>query len=396
MNSVLNKLRQLKSHGQAKDAGVIRQHISRTRVGLAKGFDRGACQSLEDIAEFEKLEDGLYRIRKTFPIEGGRALTIGSMMPYLDSNQVDPAHLVFIDTETNGLGTASGTIAFMIGILKIIGNNIHVEQFLISRYSAEKAMLQYLIDCFAKNSILVSYNGKQFDVPLLQARLRLAGLDYRFDQHQHIDLLYPVRLAFSGLWSGCGLQVAEQRLLGVYRDDDLPGSEAPRVWFEFLRQGKTADMIRLLTHNFQDLHSLALLIFKLDQIYLNPSEFVLDRARIARRKVRENRLEEACSLLMKSENTPEKLLLAEIYRGMGRWQNAVEIWSSLAREGCQQSILALAKYYEHRQKDFAQATTFSLQLYGLSPCTAHARRLERLGRRLRSASLGPLIAKDSV
>lgn len=169
---------------------------------------------------------------------------------------IEPERLVLFDTETTGLSGGTGTRAFMIGVGDWHGGHFRERQLLITTLAGEAAML----DCFASwlrpDSVLVSYNGKSYDAPLLKTRFRLQHRASPLDGLMHIDLLHPVRRRWRGAWENCRLATAERQLLQVVREDDLPGSEAPAAWLGFLRGGSAAPLHRVAQHNSQDLRSL--------------------------------------------------------------------------------------------------------------------------------------------
>ncbi len=105
-------------------------------------------------------------------------------------------------------------------------------------------------------TVLLSYNGKSYDRPLLSTRYRLARLADPLPALRHLDLLHPVRRRYRGVWPNCRLATAERELLGVLREDDLPGAEAPAAWLAYLRGGSAAKLRRVGLHNAQDLRSL--------------------------------------------------------------------------------------------------------------------------------------------
>lgn len=164
--------------------------------------------------------------------------------------------LVLFDTETTGLAGGTGTRAFMIGVGDWHDGQFRQRQLLISTLAAEAAML----DCFASwlrpDSVLVSYNGKSYDSPLLKTRFRLHQRACPLTGLTHLDLLHPVRRRWRGVWENCRLATVERQLLRVVREDDLPGSEAPAAWLGFLRGGSAAPLHRVAHHNSQDLRSL--------------------------------------------------------------------------------------------------------------------------------------------
>ena len=164
--------------------------------------------------------------------------------------------LLAFDTETTGLAGGTGTRAFMIGAADWRDGGLRIRQLCITRLAAEEAMLRAFAGWLDGDTVLVSYNGKSYDRPLLSTRYRLARLpDPVFERH-HIDLLHPVRRRYRGVWSNCRLATAERELLGVLREDDLPGAEAPGAWLAYLRGGSAAKLRRVGLHNAQDLRSL--------------------------------------------------------------------------------------------------------------------------------------------
>lgn len=169
--------------------------------------------------------------------------------------------LLHIDTETTGLAGGTGTRAWMIGAADWLPDGrFRVRQLTITTIGAEGGMLQLFASWLQPDTVLVSYNGKCYDAPLLATRYRLARLPNPLSGLPHLDLLHPVRRAWKGVWQNCRLATAERELLGVVREDDLPGSEAPTAWLTYLRGGSALNLRRVLAHNLQDLKSLAGLV----------------------------------------------------------------------------------------------------------------------------------------
>ncbi len=174
----------------------------------------------------------------------------------IDEN-IDPARLALFDTETTGLAGGTGTRAFMIGMGDWHQGRFRERQLLITTLGAEASMLDAFASWLRPDSVLVSYNGKSYDAPLLKTRFRLQQRACPLDGLLHIDLLHPVRRRWRGVWENCRLATVERQLLRVVREDDLPGSEAPAAWLGFLRGGSAAPLHRVAHHNSQDLRSLA-------------------------------------------------------------------------------------------------------------------------------------------
>jgi uncharacterized protein YprB with RNaseH-like and TPR domain len=178
---------------------------------------------------------------------------------------VDPRDLLFFDTETTGLAGGTGTRAFMVGAADfhrdpVRGNGLRVRQLLIETMSAEAAMLRAFAGWLSPRTVLASYNGRCYDAPLLKARYRLARLDEPLSALAHVDLLFPARRRWRGRWENCRLATIEREALGVVREDDLPGAQAPEAWLRFLRGGPASMLRRVCAHNHQDVVTLALLM----------------------------------------------------------------------------------------------------------------------------------------
>jgi hypothetical protein len=175
---------------------------------------------------------------------------------------VDASRLAFFDTETTGLAGGTGTRAFMVGIARFTATGLTITQFTTATMAAEAAMLRAVLECLGDDAVLVSYNGKSYDRPLLGTRLRLARIADPLSRFPHLDLLHPTRRRLRHALPDCRLATVERRWLGIVRDDDLPGSEAPAAWLAYLRGGSSALLRRVGEHNAQDLASLAALLLK--------------------------------------------------------------------------------------------------------------------------------------
>jgi len=166
-------------------------------------------------------------------------------------------HLLHFDTETTGLAGGTGTRAFMIGASDWCEGELRVRQLYMTTMAAEPAMLRLFATWVHGDTVLVSYNGKSYDAPLLATRYRLARMPNPLAGLTHVDLLHPMRRRYRHVWENCKMQTAERRLLRIVRDDDLPGSEAPQAWLTYLRGGSSNNLIRVAAHNLQDVRSLS-------------------------------------------------------------------------------------------------------------------------------------------
>jgi len=180
-----------------------------------------------------------------------------------DMKQPQPVRreqLLCIDTETTGLAGGSGTRAFMIGAADWVDGRLRLRQLYLDAMAGEAAMLDTFAGWLSADRMLVSYNGRSYDAPLLATRYRLARRANPLAGLAHLDLLYPVRRRYRGVWENCRLVTVERELLRVVREDDLPGAQAPAAWLDYLRGGSARRLRQVLQHNAQDIVSLARLL----------------------------------------------------------------------------------------------------------------------------------------
>lgn len=216
-------------------------------------------RSFDRSLEGDEIAPGLRYIETWLPFERLPArldLTALNLTTF-GHDEVDTHRILAFDTETTGLAGGTGTRAFMIGASDWRDGGLRIRQLLMTTMGAEQAMLQEFARWLEPRTVLLSYNGKCYDRPLLSTRYTLARLADPVLGRDHIDLLHPVRRRYRGVWENCRLATVERQLLGVVREDDLPGSEAPAAWLDYLRGGSADKLRRVGHHNAQDLRSLA-------------------------------------------------------------------------------------------------------------------------------------------
>ena len=208
-----------------------------------------------------ELAPGLRLVERHLPFDAVPALVQLGFAK--DHGPTERERLLHFDTETTGLAGGTGTRAFMIGAADWHADGLRLRQLMITSMAAEASMLGAFAQWLAPDTVLVSYNGRCYDAPLLTTRYRLARQKNPLAGLAHADLLFPVRRRFRGVWENCRLATVERNWLRVLREDDLPGSEAPRAWLDYLRGGSARDLRRVLHHNDRDLVSLGELCLKL-------------------------------------------------------------------------------------------------------------------------------------
>jgi hypothetical protein len=330
---------------------------------------------------------GVLRIERRFvlPHRHGAVLldaSCGGASELLGADAGDIDGYLFLDTETSGLAGGTGTWVFVCGLARFDGPALVVRQYLLTRLDAEPDYLALLQRELDDADVLVTYNGKVFDVPLLATRFRLGGLRGTLETKTHLDLLFEIRRAFGRVWPDCRLSTAEVRLLHFNRVQDLPGSEAPRAWLSWLRRGTIDPLARVLVHNLWDLLSLPALVRAMVMVHRTPAAAGADvRALAGHYRRRGDQLRALKLLEANRDELPSQglLELASLCRQRGDRGQALEIWNALAARGVTQAIDALAKHLEHREGSYRAALAMAQRL---PPGPERDRRCARLNGRL--------------
>ena len=332
-----------------------------------------------------------------------------------DAAMPDPSRLIFLDTETTGLAGGTGTCAFLIGIGNVEGMKFVVRQFFLRDYPEEKALLESLAEALADCDGLVTFNGKTFDVPLLETRYALARMKSPLERLVHFDALHPSRRLWKLRLESCKLTVLEEAILGIAREGDVPGSEIPAIYFDYLRSGDARGLQPVFYHNALDVVSLAALTVELARtlgeggaesldspLDLFSLSRILGSAGSKEKSITTCRQALAGGLPQQIESLALKHLAVEFKR-QRRHESAVELWLELSRREPPLAVEALeelAIHYEHRLRNLEQALEFTLaalaHLDGQSfPSAPHrarfARRRERIQRKLARTAATPLL-----
>lgn len=208
--------------------------------------------------------------------------------------------LVCLDTETTGLATAAGTVAFLVGLGWWEDDRFRQVQLLLPDHPAEPGLLARLAAHIPPDAWLVTYNGRGFDWPLLVARYRMARMPAPAHLG-HLDLLPFVRRVFRHRMTNARLQTVETELLGTARHGDVDGWQIPGLYLDFLRGGDAWPLIDVVRHNREDVRSLARLLVRIDADYADPEargrQPLGDLAGLARSFGRVGRLDEALACL---------------------------------------------------------------------------------------------------
>jgi len=312
-----------------------------------------------------------------------------------------PMKWAFLDTETTGLAGGTGTYAFLIGVGSIDSTGFRLRQFFMRDYGEEASLLYRLAEHLAQFDVLITYNGKAYDQPLLETRFRMARRHgapaHPFDRMEHLDLLFGARRLWKLRLESCRLVDLENQVLGVEREGDLPGEMIPYCYFEFLRTQQAFRLVPIFHHNAIDILSLACLTAIVPFAFRAPEEAALrhgaDVLGLARWLLRADRHEEALRLFRRAVDMglPDHLLfktlwdIAAVEKRAGREDSARAIITDLASSRNPYRVRAmeeLAKYYEHHERNYAMALEMTRSARALADTPELGRREERLKARL--------------
>lgn len=315
-----------------------------------------------------------------------------------------PQRWAFLDTETTGLAGGSGTLAFLVGVGAITPGGFVLKQYFVRQPAEEASLLSALAADLASFDVLVTYNGKAFDVPLLETRFLMNRQKAPFPRLQHVDLLFGARRLWRLKLESCRLQDLERRILGYERVDDVGGAFIPNLYFDFLRRRDARPLEPVFFHNALDILSLACLTAVVPQAFREPARLThgAELAGLARWFCNEDRLEEAVALMRLALQRPmsdalvwETLWrLADSERKLHRQAAAVAAWTELAavRNPFQvQALERLAIHYERGEKNPALAFEWTQAALAIERTPELEKRAARLAARLSRPRPGPLL-----
>ena len=287
--------------------------------------------------------------------------------PLFGGTRWDAHELLFLDTETTGLSGGAGTLAFEVGVGYLTERGMVIRQYVMRDYGEEAAMLAELAKLLKRYETVVSFNGKSFDLPLLESRMVMNRIRVRVCDRPHLDLLHAARRVYKLRLKRCNLASLEEAVLGQGREDDLPGAQVPQRYFDYLKTGEFALLEDVLRHNLQDVRSLAQLTAHLCAVYRQPERLAHeeDLYSVGRTLLRGGRTQQgrACMRILGcgSLGSQARMRLADSYRQQKEWDEAVAVWQTMiARgEGGAAPYLSLAKYYEHVGHDARRALAYA-------------------------------------
>jgi tetratricopeptide (TPR) repeat protein len=249
-----------------------------------------------------------------------------------------------------------------------------IHQFFMRDYDEEPAQLQALGELLDGLEAVVSFNGKSFDLPLLETRFLLARQPPRLVGAPHLDLLPPARRFWKYRLESCALSSLETEILGVRRTEaDVPGWLIPSLYQEYARSGDASEMPRIFYHNAVDILSLVTLAARMCDLLAAPlpphgevpGEDLYGLGRLFHDLGQADRAEAAfvgaaqachsaavCEMAMRD--------LAYLLKRAERRQDALPWWQRLVETaGAVYACEELAKHYEWHDEDLAQAIAWT-------------------------------------
>ena len=377
---------------------------------------RAAPQPIEEVLGGDVVDTGegkLLVVRREFPLthQHGRQtlgavleapLDLLSAVARAERPVEDARRLLFLDAETTGLAGGTGTYAFLVGAAWLEDDRLVLTQHFMRDFDEEPALLAALRPLLERASGLVTFNGATFDLPLLETRFLMTRR--RWPTLPHLDLLRPARRVWNACLADCRLATLEREVVGVVREDDIAGGLIPALYFDFLRSRRAAPLGRVLAHNRDDILTLVGLLGWFGKALrsgeaLSAGELGglgrlwepvdVDRALACYRGALAAGLSGAAAQAV-------RLQLARWEKRFARWDVACSLWEEAARDAGfdPRPWEELAKFHEHRRRDFVAARAVVQDALGLaedagvSPRVreAFAYRRARLERRLLARS----------
>lgn len=317
-----------------------------------------------------------------------------------------PEEWAFLDTETTGLSGGAGTCAFLVGVGRVTREGFYVKQFFMRDHAEEASLLDSLSRHLSQFKVLITYNGRTFDQPLLETRYRMNRARPPFGRMEHLDLLYGARRLWRLRFESCRLVDLENQVLGIERQGDVPGALIPYLYFEYLRTRQAARMLPVFHHNAFDIVTLACLTGIVPYAFKDPQAIASDDgpfqhgaeiAGIARWLREAGEFERARELFRRAvdKGLPDDLLfrilweLGQLERKLGADEAAVAVWSDLgaARNPFRvRALEELAKHYEHRVKNYSLALEVTRSAMAFEDTAELRNREKRLIRRAQPKS----------
>ena len=280
---------------------------------------------------------------------------------------LNPRDVLFLDTETTGLSGGMGTYVFMVGAGFFAEDRFVVRQFFMRHHAEEAAMLAAINELVDRFRAVVTFNGKAFDIPLLETRFVASRQRSGLRADPHLDLLFLARRMWRERLSSCSLESIEHAIFRHSRQVDVPSWVIPQLYFSYVRGGDARRMVRVFHHNLHDVLSLVALACRLGRLTGDPTTTTDGEDLYAVGRLYEDlgyaddasgcyeRALHACRSSALRVRIVQRL--ARLCRRAGRQARAAELWQDLLWSGHPGLLphVELAKHYEHGARDYGRA-----------------------------------------
>ncbi len=279
---------------------------------------------------------------------------------------VEREQILFLDTETTGLSHGAGTVAFLVGVGYFEKEHFVVQQILMRDYDEEAFLLEKVLEHLKNKKYLCTFNGASFDMPLLETRFTMQRMRNPYVL-QHIDLLHVARRVWKMRLKSCRLSRLEEMVLGIEREDDLPGALVPERYFSYLASKDFSLLEDILEHNEQDIISLAHLLHRLCVLHDAPllarqQEDIFSLGRVYEKRGK-NEGARMCyrAADQGSLSALARSRIADTYRKEGDTEKAAQVYETMiaSRQGGILPLVAMAKICEHKRRDIPAAIEYT-------------------------------------
>lgn len=357
---------------------AMRRERERRAPAASEPPSEGTGNRTDDLAGWER--SGEFVFRREIEISPAPGLRDGIRSAadfFLDG--VPTESLRWYDTETTGLSGGAGTIAFLFGCARMEGETLRLSQLFLADFPGEPEFLRQAEEHFRGDPLLLSYNGRAYDGPLLRGRFIMNRIP--FELPRQFDLLFPARRLWRGVLPDCSLGSVERYVLARERSGDIPGALIPGVYFDFLAGRGTGDMMRVFHHNREDVLSLVDLFAGFGRFVMDPEgTHPADPAGLGI-LIAERDPDSGLPFLRQTalEGSRRALTwLSRYYKRAGLYAQAESLWSSLTGTD-DYAALEMAKLLEHRKGDPAAALAITENI--ISRACGGGKILEELFRR---------------
>ncbi|WP_054521489.1 ribonuclease H-like domain-containing protein [Thermanaerothrix daxensis] len=319
---------------------------------------------------------------------------------FFDGNpEINHEHLLFLDVETSSLSPGSGTLIFLVGLGYWGLEGYHSHQVFLNDPTEELSFLAYLDDWINRFPVLVTFNGRAFDLPVLNHRFLINGIRSKILEKPHVDVLHLARRLWRKRFPSRRLGFLENEVLGFVRDqNEIPSWMVPEIYQNYLVLGESNLLHGVFYHNEMDIVSLAGLFLYIESLFERPEwdRLLADEAYSLIREMEHQGHELLICFLQELTNNPRYwatndpetaplwLLVGRIYKRHGRIFEALQCWEKAANLNSLEACLELSRYHEHLEHNYRDALVWidrAIAILDTSASLKEKRQFSALSRR---------------